>query len=239
MYDYVSSRRRRLSRIALGMLLSSLAAVPAVAAEITTRRISCFQHIHIEGEIGRGDDLRIEQLLRENPQNVVSFNGVGGDAILAARIGAAISEHRAWTFVLSEATCQRGCALAWLGGVKRYMGRDAVIRFGQANPPAPGEEDLSFAASTTGYALTGAYLARLGFKETTIARIVREPLNSPPALKRPEKDDRLTFDEAEQLGIDVLEVESYTADTCRKASPDDPDPTGDIAQQMKGRRCKG
>jgi hypothetical protein len=71
-------------------------------------------------------------------------------------IGESIRLKAFTTFVPENARCASACALAWLGGVQRYMAPGAQIGFHAAYNAKSGQE------TGVGNALVGAYLNKIG-----------------------------------------------------------------------------
>jgi hypothetical protein len=69
------------------------------------------------------------------------------------------------TVVLDGDACASACALAWLGGTRRYMGQDARIGFHAAR------EAQSGAVSGIANALVGAYLNKIGLPTQAVMYI--------------------------------------------------------------------
>src|SRR5262249_25941120 len=72
------------------------------------------------------------------------------------KLGLAIRKYKFSTAVSDGVRCLSSCAIAWLGGVERYMGPKALIGFHgirQPDNPIP---------SSNGNAIVGAYLSQIG-----------------------------------------------------------------------------
>jgi hypothetical protein len=95
----------------------------------------------------------------------VSFASDGGALLAGIRIGTLIREKRFATLVADGATCASACAVAWLGGEKRFVGRGANVGFHAAYVLKAGG---AVAESAPGNAVLGAYLDRLGLSEEAI-----------------------------------------------------------------------
>jgi hypothetical protein len=75
---------------------------------------------------------------------------------------------RVFDAVADNALCASACALVWLGGKERFMGKNARIGFHAAR------EDDSLEVSSTGNAIVGAYLYQVGITDfRTITFITR------------------------------------------------------------------
>jgi hypothetical protein len=152
------------------LLLLPLSA--ANAAEIDVRRLETGEMlISIDGDFDRGD----VDIFRSKASSIalgratVSFRSEGGSLVSGIRIGALIREKKFTTLVPDGAACASACALAWLGGARRFVGQDANVGFHAAyvlKPNGPAE-------SGSGNAVMGAYLNQLGLSESAILYITK------------------------------------------------------------------
>jgi hypothetical protein len=60
---------------------------------------------------------------------IVMLDSEGGSLIAGLQIGKIIRMKNFFTFVPDGTRCASSCALAWLGGTKRFMGSTAQIGF--------------------------------------------------------------------------------------------------------------
>lgn len=121
---------------------------------------------------------------------LVVFDSKGGSAYAGIEIGKAIRMRSFMTWVPSGSSCASACAMAWLGGTKRLMGKTALIGFHSVyrfEGGAPVE-------TGSGNAIYGAYLAQLGLSDRAIYYL---------SSAAPESMNWLTPAEAESLGITV------------------------------------
>jgi hypothetical protein len=128
--------------------------------------------ITVTGAFKQGDEKIFSQklALAEQPA-IVSFNSSGGAISVAFSIGEQIRARKLVTFVPEGWTCASACALAWLGGWPRYM--QGKVGFHAAYEPGPNHE-----VSSTGNALVGAYLAKLGEPMSAIVFVTTAPPES-------------------------------------------------------------
>jgi hypothetical protein len=147
------------------------------------------------GEIKEGDyEVFIDVLDTGSFSNIV-LESPGGALIDALNIGEEIAKRGINTAVSSNTVCASACAYIWLAGKRRSAGRGAMIGFHSPYNKGPEME-----ISSSGNALAGAYLARLGFDNMTI-------IYSTEAAPR---DMRwLTIEDALFLGLEV----SWTSPT--------------------------
>lgn len=127
--------------------------------------------ISVKGEIYDGDDSRLQAALAGISSGVVVLEGPGGSLVPGIRMGNIIRLRGLSTIVLAETSCASACALAWLGGVDRYLGVGARIGFHAAYQSAGGilEETGS------GNARVGHYLTNLGLSEEAITYMTSAP----------------------------------------------------------------
>jgi len=101
----------------------------------------------------------------------VSFWSEGGNVVAAIQIGEIIRSNGFTTSVVQNARCASACALAWLGGTKRFMGAQSKIGF-HAAFGIDGRE------TGVGNALIGAYLNKIGLPYSAITYVTRAAPNS-------------------------------------------------------------
>ncbi len=165
--------------------------------------------ITVTGELVLGDERRFSNIAVQAKGAVVLFDSPGGSVPAAIQIGKAIRLEGFVTIVSEGNTCASACALAWLGGVVRYMGNSAKVGFHAAYINASGEKQVSSVAN----ALIGGYLNGLGYSENAIAYFTSAP---------PEGVRWLTFGEAARLGIEVrnlADVQQTGATAAPKLAP--------------------
>ena len=99
---------------------------------------------------------------------IVFLNSPGGQLQTALNIGLVTYQHGFSTAVADGTVCTSACALAWLGGKQRFIGKDARIGFHAARVGATLE------ISSVGNAMAGAYLSQVGISDfTTIAFVTQ------------------------------------------------------------------
>lgn len=183
------------------ILLFSLSA--ANAAEIDVRRLeNGSMLVVIDGEFDRGDVDTFRSIIAPvaTGRATVSFRSEGGSLVAGLRIGALIREKKFPTLVPDGAVCASACALAWLGGARRFVGQGANVGFHAAyvlrsNGPAE---------SGPGNAVMGAYLNQLGLSETAILYITK---TAPTSIQW------MTLEDASAYGIDVARLPPRAADS--------------------------
>ena len=171
--------------------------------------------IEVTGELNPGDERQFSNIAVQAKGAVVLFDSPGGSVAAAIQIGKAIRLEGFATVVPDGNTCASACALSWLGGVVRYMGKSAKVGFHAAYINASGEKQVSSVAN----ALIGGYLNGLGFSEAAIAYFTSAP---------PEGVRWLTFPEASRLGIEVRHLAEVS-----KTEPTGADQAANPTQQYR------
>jgi hypothetical protein len=152
------------------LLLSSLGA--AAAAEIDVQQLGNGSVlIVVEGDFEQGDieTFRKKVASLSTAKAAVAFRSDGGSLVAGIRIGTLIREKKFATVIPDGASCASACALAWLGGTRRFMGQGASVGFHAAyilKSYGPIE-------SGSGNAILGAYLNRLGLSENAILHVTK------------------------------------------------------------------
>jgi hypothetical protein len=175
--------------------------------------------ITVEGQLEFGDEAKFINLAINSPQALVAFQSNGGNLIAGIEIGKAIRLKGFGTLVPDNVKCASACALAWLGGRVRWMGKTAGVGFHAATVDNGGHVNISSAAN----ALVGAYLNQLGLPNSAVVYITSAP---------PEEVTWLNFEEARQMGIDVQsyqEAKSVPSLKRTVPSPTLPAPSASIA----------
>jgi hypothetical protein len=108
-----------------------LATTPAPAASITLRPETTDRPnvVMVEGPLVgmSGDEFAAKTA--PLPSAFIAFSSDAGSLLAGLRIGEAIRRKRFSTIVPDGRRCASACALAWLGGVARFIGTDGRIRF--------------------------------------------------------------------------------------------------------------
>jgi hypothetical protein len=157
------------------LLLSAVAG--ARAADIDVRHLENGSTlIVIDGkfELGDVDAFRNKVAALPSGKATVAFQSKGGRLLAGIRIGTVIREKKFATVVPDGASCAAACALAWLGGTRRFVGEDSSVGFQAAyvlKSAVPTE-------SGPGNAIVGAYLNQLGLSEKAILYVTQAPPTS-------------------------------------------------------------
>jgi hypothetical protein len=144
-----------------------LARGPALAATITLAPQTPGRPnvITVEGPLVSVDGDQFTARAASLNSAIVVFSSDGGSLVAGLRIGEAIHRKGFSTFVPDGRRCASACALAWLGGVERFIGADASIGLHAAYDPTSGEE--------TGSSVVGAYLTKIGLPYEAISYFTR------------------------------------------------------------------
>jgi hypothetical protein len=147
----------------VALLLSALG--PAAAATINVKHPdNAAPVVVVSGEFEFSDVAAFTATVDRLPNATVSFASEGGALLAGIRIGTLIRERRFTTLVPDGAVCASACAVAWLGGTNRFVGRGANVGFHAAYVLRSGV----MSESGPGNAVLGAYLGRLGLSEEAI-----------------------------------------------------------------------
>ena len=119
------------------------------------------------------------------------FNADGGNLMEGIRIGEFIRQKGFSTVVLEGDRCVSACALAWLGGVERFMTVGSKIGFHAAYDASTGQQ------TGIGNALIGAYLNKLGLPYQAVAYMTKAT---------PDSKMWLTSSDADKYQIKVTEL---------------------------------
>jgi len=170
-----------------------LALTEAKAADIDVKQLENGSTlVVIEGDLSIGDIKTFQTKVASlaTGRATVAFQSRGGRLLAGIRIGTLIRAKKFTTVVPDGAQCASACALAWLGGARRLVGKDSSVGFHAAfvvKAAGPAE-------SGPGNAILGAYLNQLGLSEKAILYITRA---APTSMQW------MSMDEAAEHGIAV------------------------------------
>ena len=176
-------------------LAAGLPALPASAMAIAVREVpnTDVTAVWLTGQIEANDAQAFHETVKDVPKAIVFLEGPGGVTVEGLAIGNEIRERRFTTMVSAGRTCMSACALAWLGGVNLAMADSARVGF-HATFVEVGDEKVT---SSVGNAIVGAYMARLGVPDATIAWMSKAD---------PESISTLTPAVAQSLGMSIQVV---------------------------------
>jgi hypothetical protein len=149
-----------------------LSLVGAKAADIDAKTLDNGSTlVVVEGEFETDDIETFRSKVAALPSSkvMVALRSDGGSLVAGIRIGSLIREKKFATLVPDAASCASACALAWLGGVRRYVGQGSSVGFHSAyvvKSEGPAE-------SGYGNAILGAYLNQLGLSEKAILYVTQ------------------------------------------------------------------
>ena len=147
----------------------------------------------VKGDLEVSDGEKFDAKTSALPQDtVVVFNSDGGHVVAGIQIGETIRLKGFTTIVVNGNRCASACAIAWLGGAKRFAGSTAKIGFHAAYDQDTGQE------GGMANAIVGAYLTRIGLGYEAIAYVT---------AASPQKMTWMTFEAAKKVGISVLPFE--------------------------------
>jgi hypothetical protein len=148
----------------------------------------------VEGHLVADDHVKFRTQVGRLTKAVVAFSSDGGNLLAGIEIGKTIRLKSFATAVLDGRRCVSACALAWLGGSRRFMGRAAHVGFHAAYIEREGRAS----ESGVGNALVGSYLTQIGLSEAAVVYITQAA---------PTEMTLLTLRDAEKIGIEVLPFE--------------------------------
>jgi hypothetical protein len=144
----------------------------------------------VDGDMEPGDIEQFSSKVASLSQATVAFRSDGGSLLAGIRIGMLIRMKDFGTVVPDGAQCASACAVAWLGGARRFIGAGSKVGFHAAYVL----RGRGTAESGPGNAVLGAYLYQLGLSEDAIVYVTQA---GPTSMKW------LNTEEAGQHGIDV------------------------------------
>jgi len=169
--------------------------------------------VEIEGKIEPGDASRFWTKTCMLAKATVSFRSRGGSTSDGIQIGEMIKRKNFATVVPDGALCTSACAVAWLGGAKRFVGANAKIGFHAACVGRPVLAGSDPQGDPCQHSSTGANLAEeSGFGNAMLAAYVRK-IGLPDSAhfyitKAPhESITWLNYNDAREQGIDFTRVD--------------------------------
>ena len=168
----------------------------AAAATIEARKApNGLSLVIIKGQMIAGDIDTFRTKTNGIQNALVALHSDGGQLMAGIEIGKIIRLKNYFTVVPAGSRCASACAVAWLGGTRRFLDGNAKIGFHAAYVVRSGQ------ASETGVgnALLGSYLGQLGLPEQAIVYITAAAPNSMTWLD---------VGEANQRGIYVAKLDA-------------------------------
>jgi hypothetical protein len=172
--------------------------------------------VELEGNIDAGDFNRFWAKTCMLSKARIVLRSPGGSAIDGIQIGEMVKIKQFDTIVPNDASCNSACALAWLGGARRFAGTHARIGFHAAceapipvaasdrkdpcrsQRPGGGAEPSVALVSSVGNAMIGAYVRKIGLKDSMSSYITKAPHESVTLLNQAD---------ALEQGIEVTSVD--------------------------------
>src|SRR6266487_6885060 len=127
--------------------------------------------VMVEGLLVAEDGDQFAAKTASLPSAFVAFSSDGGSLVAGLRIGEAIRRKGFSTIVPDGQRCASACALAWLGGVERFIGTDGKIGFHAAYDLA------SDGDAGIGNTVVSAYLAKIGLPYEAVIYITQTAPN--------------------------------------------------------------
>jgi hypothetical protein len=186
-------------RLCISIASILLVTTPAVAAVITVREQTPERPsvVVVEGSLAAFDEDQFAAKAASLSSAFVAFSSDGGSLLAGLRIGEAIRRKGFSTIVPDGRRCASACALAWLGGVERFIGTSGKISFHPAYDLASGE-------SGVGVAVVDAYLGKIGLPHEAVIYITQVA---------PNEMSWLNMSDAAQRGIRVTLLSSLAKET--------------------------
>jgi hypothetical protein len=160
-----------LSRAALALALAAASAMEAGAAKITVipnARLTCAV-VRIKGDLKPGDFASFAKAILPLRRAIVELESEGGTIFDGVFIGKLIRGYGFWTTVRPRKTCASACALAWLGGSKRFIEKRGRIGFHTAYLKAKRKLKRNKEANDA----VGLYMKELGLAESAVAYAIK------------------------------------------------------------------
>jgi hypothetical protein len=154
--------------------------------------------VRIVGEIVAGDELQFLMKVSRFEEAAVILESPGGNLNAGLRIGEEIFRRRFHTGIAPGSLCTSACALIWVAGASRMMSRTARVGFHAAHRRSADGASIS----SSGNALVGAYLARLGLPDRAIIYMTSAP---------PREMAWLDVSSANQIGLSVKQLDTEPA----------------------------
>jgi hypothetical protein len=174
---------------AVALACAVVTSAPISAATISIEKSTRFDQpnlVVVEGEFAAGDDAVFASRTAPLSRALIVLESNGGNLVAGVKIGEAIRFKGFSTLVVDR--CASACALAWLGGVQRFMSDKGRVGFHPAYNGKSGQE------TGVGNAIVGAYLNKIGLSYAAVIYITTAP---------PTSMTWVTIEEAKKNGIDV------------------------------------
>jgi hypothetical protein len=186
-------------RLCISIASILLVTTPVVAAVIMVREQTPDRPsvVVVEGSLAAFDEDQFAAKAASLSSPFVAFSSDGGSLLAGIRIGEAIRRKGFSTIVPDGRRCASACALAWLGGVERFIGTSGKISFHAAYDSASGESGVE-------NAVVDAYLSKIGLPHEAAIYITQVA---------PNEMSWLNMSDAAQRGIKVTLLSSLAKET--------------------------
>ena len=186
-------------RLCISIASILLVTTPAAAAVITVREETPDRPsvVVVEGSFAAFDEDQFAAKAASLSSAFVAFSADGGSLLAGLRIGEAIRRMGFSTIVPDGRRCASACALAWLGGVERFIGTSGKISFHDAYDSASEENGV-------GTAMVEAYLSKIGLPYEAVIYITQTASNEMTWLN---------MSDAAQRGLRVTLLSSLAKET--------------------------
>jgi sporulation related protein len=208
---------------AIAVLLIANTAARAAVIDVVSLGPNDPTLVKVTGPLESSDkDLFLRKILPLSSA-VVAFDSDGGSLVTGIQIGETIRLKNFSTLVPNGKRCASSCALAWLGGTRRFMGPESKIGFHSAYSRETRQ------ITGPGNALVGAYLNKIGLPYNAVVYITSAS---------PESMTWLSKADAEKLGIEVSFFQLIPTTTQKPAvlPPPTPQTRGGYLVQVSSQR---
>jgi hypothetical protein len=218
-----------MSRFSITIIAWALSVSASFGAEITAFPLKSANEggIIISGELKAAD--HEEFLIKAAPYSggIVFLDSPGGISQAGIDIGRAVRMRNFITYVPSGSTCASACAMIWLGGSKRLVGKTGRVGFHSVYRI---ENGIPVEAGS-GNAVYGAYLSQLGLSDKAI-RYLSSANPASMSWLTPELADLL------DIKMAVFEFPDDKPATASRSTPQEPKTTGRVPFDTLEKRAK-
>ena len=169
------------------------------------------QGILISGVISQETYVHVERLSREKYVKEVFLNSEGGDLLAGLALGRLFKERKLDTRVMAKAKCLSACALAFLGGVSRYIADD-VDSFGFHRQYRIKNKQILYGDPVADTKLIDAYLHSVDFYGIMANEIVATTGLMEFSINALIRRDILTMDDAfaDRISVELISETGVT-----------------------------
>jgi hypothetical protein len=150
-------------KYSLAAVFSMLVLDTVHAAEVSSIKQQGGIVVSIYGPIEQGDFEKVEKALIGAKTATLALSSPGGFLDEGLKIGELVHLRKFSTLVRNGTLCASACGYVWLAGMKRFIEGSGTVGFHAAY-----NSTTDSTVSSTGNALAGAYMARLGFNDLAV-----------------------------------------------------------------------